>query len=131
MYSYDRTAATTDLRSDWLDAVQKHDRALNEDLKDVLKKAVPYLKSVGYDLDLKRSYLSVEEHGSDGKRMSGALTVTEREENNVQAKDAQAVKQWVASALGIYGFPRKISEGPEKGRDGTPLATWLVEIDES
>ncbi len=131
MYSYDRTAASTELRNKWKDAVEKHKKALSDDLEDVLKSAVPYLKSVGYDLDLKRSGLSVEQHGSDGDRMSGMLTITEREENSVQAMDAQGVKHWVAEALGIYGFPRKVSEGPEKGRNGQPLATWVVDIDES
>lgn len=132
MYSYDRrTAASTDLRRQWSDVVDRHAKALAKDLEDILRSAVPYLKSVGYDLDLKKSYLSVEQHGSDPDRMSGMLTITEREENNTQAIDAQSVKRWVAEATGIYGFPRKVSEGPEKGRDGRPLATWVVDIDES
>lgn len=132
MYSYDRrTAASTDLRKKWSDVVDRHAKALRSDLEDVLKGAVPYLKSVGYDLDLKQSYLSVEQHSSDPDRMSGMLTITEREENNVQAPNADGVRKWVSEALGIYGFPRKVSEGPEKGRNGQPLATWVVDIDES
>lgn len=131
MYSYDRTAASTDLRNEWREIVDKHDDAMHKDFEGLLKKAVPYLKSVGYDLDLNRSYLGVEARGSDGKRMAGMLTITEREENTVQARDAQVVKRWMDAALGISGFPRKIGEGPEKGRSGEPLATWVVDIDES
>jgi hypothetical protein len=120
-----------DLRKGWMDIIQKHDKALREDLEDLLKKAVPYLKSVGYDLDLKRSYLEVRRGGSDGPRMSGALVITEREENTVQAPNAESIKRWMVEALDLHGFPQKVSEGPQKGRDGQPLTTWVVDIDES
>ncbi len=133
MYSYDRrTAASTYLRQDWFEAIQKHDKALRQDFEDIVKKAVPYLKSVGYDLDLKNSFLDVQMRGgSDGPRMSGQLTVTEREENTTQAVNAESVKRWVLDSIGIHGYPKKTKEGPEKGRNGQPLATWVVDIDES
>jgi hypothetical protein len=132
MYSYDRrTAASTDLRSEWKDIVQKHEKAEQEEFDALIKKAVPYLKSVGYDLVLKDSYLGKKNSGSDGTRMTGQIVVKEREENNTQAKDGRGVSRWLEEALGLYGSAKKQSEGPEKSRSGEPLITWVVDLDES
>lgn len=132
MYSYDRskTAASMNLYREWRDMVNKADRDLRQEFSELLKKAVPYLKSVGYDLDVSKSYLDKEPRGSDGDRLIGMLYVTEREENNVVAPNAESVRRWVDEALGLWGRPRKVSEGPGTNRAGQPLASWEVDLGE-
>jgi hypothetical protein len=136
MYDYDRrskTAATMDLYGEWRDIVQYNETKESRDFQALLRKAVPYLKSVGYDLliDDRRTFLSKEHHGSDGWRIAGQIIIKEREENNVQASDPRRVVGWVDSAIGVYGSASKLSEGPEKDRSGQPLTTWLVDLTQS
>ncbi len=133
MYDYDRrhkTAATMDLHSEWKDIVDENLTRETRDFQALLRKAVPYLKSVGYDLliDDHRTFLSKEHHGSDGWRIAGQIVVREREENNVQASNPRRVAEWVDQAIGIMGSAKKVSEGPEKDRSGQPLATWIVDL---
>lgn len=132
-YNYDRskTAASMDFREEWKDILDRHEDAMNADFMALLKKAVPYLKSVGYDLIVTKCYLGKEHHGSDGWRMSGEIVVKEREENTFQADDGRKVSEWIQRALGISGYARKIQEGPDKDRYGEPLKTWSVDISES
>jgi hypothetical protein len=123
MYSYDRrtkTAASMDLHSEWREVIDKHEKAEQHDLKALLDKLVNYLKSVGYDLNVRESYLGKRWHGSDGWRMEGQLVIKERAENTVKAPNAASVKKWVEMATGTYGTPAK----------GKEPDTWIVNISE-
>src|SRR5262245_27833045 len=135
MYDYSRTrrvrtAATMDLHGEWRDIVSKHDHAERLEMETLLKKMVPYLGSVGFDLDLRKSYLAKRYSGSDGMRLDGALVVTEREENTTQSPDGQSVSKWLRSAIGIGGSARLVRSGPEKNRMGEKVNTWEVDISE-
>ncbi len=102
-------AASMDFHEEWRKVVDEHRKAQDRDFEALLEKAVPYLRSVGYDLDVKRSYLEVEQRGSDGPRLAGMLMLTEREENNVRhddPKNASKVAEWVSQALGVGGRAR-------------------------
>jgi hypothetical protein len=119
VYSYDRqkTAAKLDVHSKWQDIVMKHEAAESHDFKALVHELVPYLKSNGYDLDVSKSHISKEWHGSDGWRLSGMLTITERAENVAKARNASDVADWVNEATGISGSARHV------GGD-----TWVVDI---
>lgn len=117
---FQKDAAEMDVQQEWEDIVRKHAKAEQDDMDALLKKMVPYLKSVGYDLDVSKSYLGKEMHGSDGNRRRGALVITERKENTVKMESPAKVAQWVASATGLHGSAKRI--------DGD---TWLVDIDEN
>lgn len=106
-----KTAAKMDLFAKWRQIVEKHEKAEQDDLEKLLKSAVPYLKSVGYDLDLKHSWLGKQWGGSDGWKWTGNLRISERKENTTQAPNADSVRKWVSQALDLHGFPQKISEG--------------------
>ncbi len=118
-YTYYRpkTAATMDFYAEWKDIVRRHELAEAKDMDALLKTCVNYLKSVGYDLDLSKSYLAKEYHGSDGARIVGSLWLTERPENNVKAEKASQVEMWVNEALQMHGSAR--NRGPY---------TWEVDI---
>lgn len=120
-----------DLFREWKDIVEYNETKEARDMQALLRKAVPYLRSVGYDLDLDGSFLSKEHHGSDGWRLAGQLVVREREENNTVAPNARSVVQWVEAATGMHGSAQKRSEGPGTNRSGEPLATWVVDISQS
>jgi len=117
---FQKSAAEMDVHAEWADIIRKHAKAEQDDMDALLKKMVPYLKSVGYDLDVSKSYLGKEQHGSDGNRRRGALVITERAENAAKADSPQKVVRWVASATGLHGSAKRI--------DGD---TWLVDIDEN
>jgi hypothetical protein len=129
-YSYDRrkTAASFDLYEEWREITDKHEKAQQQEYTALLKKAGMYLKSVGYDMDEHRSYISKQYAGSDGTRLAGQLMITEREENNTVARNGQAVARWVADALGVHGSAQLIKTLPETNRSGEPLKIWLVDI---
>lgn len=129
-YSYDRrkTAATLDVHDKWRDIVQKHEAAEQKDFQALLHELVPYLKSVGYDLDVSKSEIGKFYHGSDGVRRSGTLVITEREENTVKAEKPEQVKKWFEEATGLYGHPTKMGE--KQTPRGT-VYTWAVDITES
>lgn len=112
-YSYDRTktAARMDLYSEWRSIVDEHERAEQRDFEALLKELVKYLFSVGYDLDLRKSWLGKYYHGSDGVRMEGNLHVTERPENTVKHEDPRKVVEWVERATGITGSGKRNSDG--------------------
>lgn len=116
---FQKSAASIDAHGEWRDIITKHAKAEQADMDDLVKKLVPYLRSVGYDLEVAKSYLGKEEHGSDGFRRRGALIITEREENTAKASSPQKVAMWVEQATGMHGSARHI--------DGD---TWLVDIDE-
>ncbi len=123
MYSYDRrtkTAASMDLHSEWREIIDKHEKAEQHDLESLLHKLVNYMKSVGYDLNVRESYIGKRWHGSDGWRMEGQLVIKERAENSVKAPNAESVRRWVKEATGMHTFPAKGSE-PD---------TWVVTISE-
>ncbi len=130
MHDYDRrkTAATLDVHSKWQDIVEKHEHAEQHDFAVLLKELVPYFKSVGYDLDVSKSHIGKENHGSDGWRRSGTLVITEREENNVKAERPDQVKQWVTEATGLHApYPTKMGE---KDTPRGKVFTWAVDIGE-
>lgn len=114
-----RTAAKLDVYSKWNTIVRKHEQAEAKELNGLLKSLVPYLKSVGLDLDLNRSSLGKYHHGSDGLRMEGILIVQDRPENTVPTTTA-SVRNWVEEATGLYGSVRELSRGG-----------WQVDISES
>lgn len=129
-YSYNRqkTAAKMDFFQEWKDIVDKNEEAVYKDFDALLKKAVPYLRSVGYDLILNKSYLARRHRGSDGWGIEGTLVIKEREENNVQSPNTDSVKKWINEALDLSSSVRKLQEGPDKDRYGDPLVTWEVDI---
>jgi len=119
-YSYDRrlkTAAKLEVWHAWQDIVQKHEQAEARDFQALLHELVPYLKSNGYDLDVSKSYIGKEYHGSDGWRLTGQLQITERPENVTKATTPQQVKMWVNEATGISGAARHVGGH-----------TWVVDI---
>lgn len=123
VYSYDRrkTAATMDFHAKWDEIVMKHAQAERHDFDQLLQETVKYLRSVGYDLDLSKSYLGKEYHGSDGIRMSGELYVTERAENTVKHERPEGVAKWIKEALQLHTSPRK----------GSGEYAWVIDISES
>jgi hypothetical protein len=127
MYGYDRrkTAASMDVHQKWREIVQKHAAAERHDLQAVLHEMVNYLRSVGYDLDVSKSELDKQWHGSDGWRLVGQLMITEREENTVKAETPEQVRKWVEEATGLYGYPKKIGE---QQTPRGPISTWVVDI---
>lgn len=119
-YTYFRkpkTAATMDFWSKWREIVRKHEKEEERDFDGLLKESVNYLKSVGYDLDLSKSYLGKRYHGSDGVRIVGSLWITERPENQVKAERPDKVEMWVEEALQMRGSAQN------RG-----LYTWEVDI---
>lgn len=134
MYSYDRrkTAAKLDVYSNWLDIVNKHEASERREMQDLLESLVRYLRSEGLELDVKRSHIGKEYHGSDGARLSGQLVVAEARENVVQASKPEQIRKWVEDATGLYGYPKKIGEGPTLRQvDDQPVGVWLVDISQS
>ena len=131
MYNYDhRTAhAKLDLFQEWHDIVDEHREAMFRDFKGLLNKLVPYLRSVGYDLDVAKSYLDVQWRSSDGPRIDGMLVVEERDENTVYATNPEQVVKWVALATDMTGRARKIAELPGRW-PGQKRGVWQVEIGE-
>ncbi len=127
-----KSAAKLEVYPKWRAIVEKHEAAERKEMAALVHELVPYFKSNGYDLDVEKSYLAKRWHGSDGWRMEGMFTITEREENNVKATKPEQVKTWVEEATGLHGYPRKLSERPAKGgpRPGDPITTWQVEISE-
>ena len=112
MTSYDfrnRVAAKMDLYSKWRDIVDKYRKQEAKDFEGLLKSAVPYLRSVGYDLILSESYLDRYNSGSDGVRIEGLLVIRDRDENTVKSIEfgerdgARRVRDWVDEALNMYG----------------------------
>lgn len=134
MHNYDRrkTAAKLEVHEKWREIVEKHEAAERHDFQALLHELVNYFKSVGFDLDVSKSYIGKEWHGSDGWRREGTLTITERDENNVKSSKPEDVKKWVEEATGLYAYPKKISERPSKGgpHPGEPVGTWQVDIGE-
>lgn len=132
MYDYDRLrtkrAAQIDLHSKWRAIVSEHYHAERKDMEHLLASLEPYLKSVGLDLDVKRSYLAKKDAGSDGTRLDGELWVTEREENNTLSPNADSVAKWVAEAVDIRGSARLVTKGPAVNRNGEKLGTYVVDI---
>jgi len=127
MYNYDRrkkTAAKMDLYAKWRDIIDAHAEAERRDLDNLLKSTVPYLKSVGLDIDLRRSYLSKYYHGSDGVRIEGMLYLKDRPENTVkliefgEREGAERVSKWLDSAIDMYGHAQY-----DKAKD-----EWQVDI---
>ena len=120
MYSYDRskTAAPMDFHAKWSEIVTKHAQAERHDFDQLLQEAVKYLRSVGYDLDVGKSYLGKEYHGSDGVRMSGELHITERAENAAKGERPEQVQKWIKEALMLHGSARK----------GSGEYAWVVDI---
>lgn len=134
MYSYDRTqtktAAKLDVFDKFRDIVKKHEEAEAKELQALVKSLVNYLKSVGYDLDVSKSWLDKARRGSDGYQLTGQLLITEREENNVKFADLpklDSVARWVEEATGLHGSPRKVSE--KETPRGT-ITTFVVELGE-
>lgn len=134
MYSYDRqtkTAATMDAHSKWRDIVDKHEAAEHKEMEALLKEMAKYLKSVGLDLDVGKSYLGKEYHGSDGVRRAGELVVSERAENNILVERPEMIAKWVAEATDMHGSARRIGTGPGKRQvDDLPIGIWAVDISE-
>lgn len=131
MHDYDfrgRVAAKLDVHEEWSDIVRKHDRETAQELEALLRKLVPYLRSVGYDLDVNKSYLDKYYSGSDGVRMDGALHVTEREENNTYATEGRRVAEWVGEATGLSGSAKKIGELPGRWSPDQKRGIWLIDI---
>jgi len=126
MYSYDRrkTAAKLEVFEKWRQIVDKHEIAEKRDFEVLLVAMVPYFKSNGLDLDVKNSFIGKEDHGSDGWRITGWLTVHERAENNVKSETPESVKMWVDEASGLYCHPRKKAPLPTGG------FTWVCELGE-
>ena len=124
MYDYDfrrpRIAAKLNLFGEWRAVVTKHEEAERQELQALLRKLVPYLGSVGYDLDLQKSYLSKDYHGSDGLRIEGFLYVTERPENNTKATKPEQVATWIEAATGMHGGARHLQGD-----------SWVVDISDS
>jgi len=120
-YSYDRTktAAKLDVHDEWQAIVDKTEEMERKGFEALIKKLVNYFRSVGYDLDPRKSWLGKVNSGSDGARIQGQFHLTERAENSVKAETKEQVRKWVESATGLYGFPRQV--GPD---------TWVVEIGE-
>lgn len=114
----------------WREIVDKHAEAERKDMNALVKELVPYLKSVGFDLDPNKSYLSKRDHGSDGWRLEGVFTMTERDENTTRSTDPKQVREWVEEATGMYGYPKKIGE-KNTGHPVGPVGVWQVEFDES
>lgn len=134
MHDYDfrgRVAAKLDVYDAWGDIVRKHDRETADELEALLRKLVPYLRSVGYDLDVSKSYLDKYYSGSDGVRMSGALHVTERDENTTYATESRRVEQWVAEATGLSGSAKKVGELPGRWENQGKRGVWLVDVTSS
>lgn len=131
MYSYDRrvrTATKLDVHDKWRDIVQKHEGAEQHEFKQLLHELVNYFHSVGMDLDVSKSFIGKEWHGSDGWRRSGQFMITEREENVTKSQRPEQIEMWVTEATGLHGSAKKISEKPTKW--GGPAGTWLVDIGE-
>lgn len=129
--SYDRRpkmAAKIDLYDKWRDVVDRHDAAERKEMQALLKEAVPYLRSNGLDLDLKRSYLSKYYSGSDGVRMEGVIYVTEREENSMPVLGAEMLERWVEAAIDLRGTARKIGEGKPSRVHNQPVGVWQVDV---
>ena len=134
MYSYDRrkTAASMDAHAKWRDIIRKHEKAEREELDALVKEMAKYLKSEGLELDVRKSYLEKDYHGSDGYRLTGALIVSESKENNVKVTDPQWIRKWVEAATGLYGFVMKTGEGPALRQvDDLPVGVWEVTFDGS
>lgn len=135
MYDYERqhqtkTAAKMDLHGEWSDIVERHRSEESKAMFRLLQKTTDYLGSVGFDLDIDKSFLDKELRASDGPRMSGHLRITEREENTTSSPDARSAEKWVQSALGVHGSAHLVKEGPEKNRMGQPIKTWVVDLGE-
>lgn len=114
-----KKAAKMDLWREWKNIVEKHEDAEGRDMQALLKELVNYMRSVGYDLDVSKSHLGKEWHGSDRWRLSGQLVITEREENTVKGETPQQVAGWIEEATGIRGTARKLQG-----------YTWMVDISE-
>jgi hypothetical protein len=127
MYSYDRrkTAAKLDVFHVWHAIVEKHEAAERKEFAALLHELVNYFHSVGYDLDVGKSYIAKNWHGSDGWRMEGMFTIVEREENTVKATKPQQVEMWVEEATGLHGSAKKIAE---KDTPRGSIGTWQVDI---
>jgi hypothetical protein len=129
MYSYDRrprgkTAAKLEVFHKWREIVDKHEMAERRDFVALIHELVPYFKSNGLDLDVKMSSIGKEDHGSDGWRIAGWLTVNERAENNTKSETPDSVKMWVEEATGLYCHPRKLHPLPTGGY------SWICELGE-
>jgi hypothetical protein len=131
MHDYDRRTAHAklDLSQEWREIVDNHNQAMHRDFDALLKKLVPYLRSVGYDLDPAKSWLDVEYHGSDGARIQGQLHIEERDENTVYATDPRSVVKWVALATDMTGRATKIGELPSR-QENQKRGVWKVDIGE-
>jgi hypothetical protein len=126
MYSYDRrkTAAKMEVFDQWRDIVERHEKAEQREFKLLLHELVPYFKSNGLDLDVGKSFIGKEWHGSDGWRITGQFVVSERAENTVKSETPESVKGWVEEATGMYCHPRKQAPLPTGG------FTWVCELGE-
>jgi hypothetical protein len=122
MYSYNRTktAAKINLHNVWKGIVDKYQAKEENEFQELTRELVLYLRSVGYELDWKQSWIGKEWHGSDGWRMSGILYLTESPENTVKAETAQQVEKWVTEATGQWGSASK----------GKLPGEWRVDIGE-
>lgn len=133
-YSYDRrtkVAVKLEVHDKWRAIVEKHAKAEEEDLKDLLRDLVKYMKSEGMDLDLKRSWLGKTYAGSDGIRRAGELYFSESPSNVVQANE-RTIQKWVEEATGMWGgFVRKVGEGPALRQvDDKPVNVWYIDVGE-
>ncbi len=132
MYTYDRrkVAATMNLHGKWRAITEKHRSAEFKDLQNLLEEAGKYLKSVGLELVVKESYISKEDHGSDGERLSGSLTVIDSPENSFATDTADKVKDRIEEALGIHSYPKLIPgrQGKPRQADDQPTTAWYVDI---
>lgn len=130
-YSYDRTktAAKLDVYDKWRDIVEKHDQEERKEMDALVKSLVNYFRSVGFDLDVSKSWLGKDYRGSDGHRLMGQFVITEREENTVKYAEypKMDVRGWVEEATGLYGSPRKVGE---KQTPRGIITTFVVELGE-
>ena len=107
--TYDRrkTAATIGLNRKWSQITDRLKKSESKAYDNLLKELVPYLKSVGYELDLQRSYIGRKDKGSDGWWMDGMLYVTSRDDTMVKeiefgpVEGAKRVKDWIKDAIGF------------------------------
>lgn len=133
MYSYDRRkiAAQMDVPAKWHDIVTRHAAAEAREMEDLLHEMARYLKSEGLVLDVGRSYLGKEFHGSDGFRREGQLVVSEAKENTIKGSKEQ-IEKWVRAATELHGSAKKIGDGPALRQvDDEPVGVWQIDISES